>query len=123
MTDQSHRDNLYFVDEKANNCPFCNRRHLLYSVSKPREFDWSKERKCYVYFARCMDCKGISMHLSHERVEVDLTFPKLSPFSGRFRLPEDFKEKEGLDPYFFYSQPTSFLVLDPSIPECVFHAM
>lgn len=116
MSDQSHRDNLYFVDEKAYNCPFCNRRHLLYSVSKPTEFDWSKNRKCYVYFARCMDCKHTSMHLAHERVEVELAFSGLSHYSYRFVLPEDFDEKAGLDPYFFYSQPTSFLVLDPSIP-------
>lgn len=44
MPDQSHLDNRYFVDSTIYNCPFCNRRHVSYSVFQRTQFDWTDKK-------------------------------------------------------------------------------
>lgn len=119
MTDQSHLDDLYFVNEHVFNCPFCNRRNVSYSVSRPIEFQWSNAKNCYVYYAKCRSCNKTSMHLSYTSIPVTLQagLGKLSsPCMFRFDLSEDDDTVRELDSYFFYSVPTSFFVLDQRIP-------
>ena len=57
MPDQSHLDHRYFVDSKIYNCPFCNRRHVAYSIVSHVEFDWTDEKRCQVFFVRCHSCE------------------------------------------------------------------
>ena len=119
MTDQSHLDDLYFVNEHVFNCPFCNRGSVSYSVSWPSEFQWSNAKNCYVYYAKCRSCDKTSMHLSYTRIPVRSSpgLGKLeSPCMFRFDLSEEEDKDRELDSYFFYSVPTSFFVLDQRIP-------
>lgn len=39
--DQSHLDLKYFIDPHIYNCPYCNRRHVSYSISHVSYFHWS----------------------------------------------------------------------------------
>ena len=110
MTDQSFLDDQYFVDETVYNCPFCNRRHVRYSVYDMCSFDWTPENKCYAYFVVCHSCRKESMHLTNEDIS----------FRGRnnsIHFDSDIcKKLGGLDNLFFYSVPTSFFVLDKRVP-------
>ena len=113
MPDQSHLDQRYFVDSKIYNCPFCNRRHVAYSIVDHVEFDWTDEKPCQVFFVKCHSCDKRSMHL---------TF-KLDVLKGRtynwlrFDLPSDVDDEGAiLDEAMFYSVPTSFFVLDERVP-------
>ena len=56
MPDQSHLDNRYFVDTTIYNCPFCNRRHVSYSVVQSVKFDWTDKKRCFGYFVQCHSC-------------------------------------------------------------------
>lgn len=106
MNDDSHLDARYFVDETTMNCPFCNRRNVVYSLSYPREFDWTLDKKCYIHFATCHSCKKTSMHLTFVELECQ------NIGNSRYR----FYDGSNLDEKFFYSVPTSFFVLDKRIP-------
>ena len=120
MTDQSHLDNKYFIDEYVYNCPFCNRRNVKYQISSEEEFDWSNEKTCYVYYATCSSCSNVSQHLSFQEI----------PYSGGYGLsfkqylqrigPEEraeIKEKNiELDDLLFVSIPSSFATIDTRIP-------
>lgn len=118
MVDDSHLDERYFVDEKIYNCPFCNRRHVSYSIYDSIVFDWTSEKKCYGYFVECHSCKYNSMHLSFSKIELSF-FVTMS--NGRklwrFIVEEGVNAGEFLDNIFFYSVPTSFFVLDDRIPK------
>lgn len=108
MPDESELDAKYFIDRYVYNCPFCNRRHVSYRVIDEREFDWTDTRKSYAYFARCNSCKKVSMHLTYRELELE----SMGTY-GNNRFPEDI---EDLDSVFFFSVPSSFFVVNSSIP-------
>lgn len=112
--DLSHLDQKYFLDERRYNCPFCNRKSVVYTVIDKENFNWSDDRKVYIYLVRCEEraCNKVSMHLS------DFNFPLYGDSFG-FR-PDNLKEEteyhpEELDDYFFFHQPTSFFTIDTRI--------
>ena len=112
MPDQSHLDQRYFVDSKIYNCPFCNRRHVAYSIVGHVEFDWTDEKRCQVFFVKCHSCDKKSMHLTFK-----LDMLKNSTNSWfHFGILLDFDEGVILDDAMFYSVPTSFFVLDERVP-------
>lgn len=107
MEDQSHLDQKYFIDPDIYNCPFCNRRHVSYENEGAIPFDWSNNKKCWVWFVECRSCKKKSMHL---------TFKMLQDTSWNSpRFPGNID----LDSKFFYSVPTSFFVIDSRIPKII----
>ena len=113
MPDDSSLDAKYFIDAYKYNCPFCNRRHVSYSVFQVRAFQWTGEKPCFVYFVQCHSCKLVSMHLSFENIGLKsgtLSGPRIAPYAF------DISKGEELDPKFFYSVPTSFFALDSRIP-------
>lgn len=116
MPDQSHLDNRYFVDALVYNCPFCNRRHVSYTVRARVLFHWTDKKKCAAYFVQCDSCSKRSMHLTFQ----ELGLADLGPFNGenrfRFSLKTGVDVGEILDQAFFYSVPTSFFVLDERVP-------
>jgi hypothetical protein len=116
MPDQSHLDDRYFVDATVYNCPFCNRRHVSYSIYDSIKFDWTDKKPCYGYFVQCHSCNKKSMHL---------TFQELSHYHfgladgtdrWRFSFVSGVDAGKMLDQAFFYSVPTSFFVLDERVP-------
>lgn len=117
MTDHSFLDDRYFVDEYVYNCPFCNRRHVAYSVLSVQRFHWTGDKPCYVYIIECNSCSRCSMHLSYYQIELaplwHQTGRSLSCY--RFILDESINDKN-LDENFFYSVPTSFFSLDERVP-------
>ena len=110
MSDQSYLDERYFVDGHVYNCPLCNRRHVSYSIYGYQYFDWTQNKKCYVYFVQCHSCGGKSMHLSYLNIDITGT-------SRPWRFLFSIEEEDRIDDLFFYSVPTSFFVLDQRIPE------
>ena len=104
MDDSSYLDSRYFIDPDVYNCPFCNRRNVVYENLGFRQFDWSTTKKCDAWQVRCSSCKNVSMHLTflvvHDKMYSD---PK-------------FDADVDLDAAFFYSVPTSFFVIDSRIP-------
>jgi hypothetical protein len=116
MADQSHLDQRYFVDEHIYNCPFCNRRHVSYSIVSYSRFDWTDSKECHVFFVRCRSCDKTSMHLTYENLAT-----RTGPYGWgqpcyQFSAPEGVDDGEFLDRSFFYSVPTSFFVLDGRVP-------
>lgn len=109
MSDQSHLDSKYFIDTHVFNCPFCNRNNVSYYLDRRLEFDWSKTKTCYVYFAHCTSCKNKSMNLSFENIELS------HQYSGNYSFNR--KIGENIDEKFFYTVPTSFFTLDTRIPK------
>ncbi|OGH14717.1 MAG: hypothetical protein A2860_01225 [Candidatus Levybacteria bacterium RIFCSPHIGHO2_01_FULL_37_33] len=118
--DQSHLDRKYFVNREKYNCPFCNRKSIVYGVSERFSFDWSNDRTVYGYRVHCGGdtCQKTSLHLSNYAIEV---------YSNKFwSVPG--KDDNGkkitismndidLDTLFFYHQPTTFFTLDNRINE------
>ena len=117
MADQSHLDRRYFVDDTIYNCPFCNRRHVSYSVYGSVEFDWTTIKRCYAYFVRCHSCNNDSMHLAFEKIPSRHIGTIQSSNRWRFEPPKDVDAGEFLDSAFFFSVPTSFFVLDERVPK------
>lgn len=111
MSDQSELDSKYFIDRYVFNCPFCNRRNVSYHLDFPRQFDWTADKKCYVYFADCDSCENTSMHLSFEKI------PTVSAsHSSEYRFSSNIDQQD-IDAKFFYSVPTSFFALDARTPK------
>lgn len=109
MSDMSYLDKKYFIDENVYNCPFCNRNNVEYKILHSNKiFDWTNEKKCYVYFVMCSSCKKESMHLSFDNI-IELTDRGHNP---RFT----FLKNIDIDSKLFYSVPTTFFVLDDRIP-------
>lgn len=108
MQNHSHLDQKYFIDEDTYNCPFCNRNNLPYKMFGKQSFDWSKTIKCYVYFVRCSYCEGESMHLSYCDIAEYESYQHY-----------EFNDNIEIDDLIFYSQPTSFFVLDKRIPAVI----
>ena len=108
MTDQSFLDDKYFVDNKVYNCPFCNRRHVAYSVRAALTFNWTPEKPCNVYVVECHSCENRSMHLSYHDLVYREHMRGIHFYSNH---------SDKLDDMIFYSVPTSFFVLDKRIPK------
>ena len=115
MPDQSHLDQHYFVNSRVYNCPFCNRRHVEYSIAMHVEFDWTDEKRCRVFFVKCHSCYKESMHLTFTKLDV-VRWSENTYRQWRFDLPSDVDEGDVLDAAMFYSVPTSFFVLDERVP-------
>lgn len=107
MSDQSHLDSKYFIDPHVYNCPFCKRRHVMYTIESRDVFDWSNEKKCVVLIVKCRSCEKRSMHL---------TFEDICAHDGTRWL---FKDDINIDEKIFYSVPTSFFALDRHIPRTI----
>ena len=107
MPDQSHLDQRYFVNSEVYNCPFCNRRHVSYSIMGFAEFDWTDEKQCRAFFVRCRSCDKRSIHLTFK-----LDMIKEETFGPRLNIDKNFIMDEAI----FYSVPTSFFVLDERVP-------
>lgn len=103
MADRSSLDGKYFIDDTVYNCPFCNRRNVVYSVIDHLCFDWSEDKTCHVWLVKCSSCNNRSMHLSYRDVSTGYTYDK-------------FHAETDLDDAMFYSVPTSFFVMDSRIP-------
>ena len=110
MQDQSELDKKYFIDEYVYNCPLCNLRHVEYGVKERTQFNWSNDKICYVYFVECQSCKKVSMHLSYDSIIAPASTWIHGEFGWRFKKGID------IDSHIFYSQPTSFFVVDSRIP-------
>jgi transcription elongation factor Elf1 len=115
--DLSELDKKYFIDEHKYNCPFCKRNHVSYDLIDADDFDWTDKKKCYVYFVRCNSCQKISLHFTFKEIRVRDQY-------GRYG--NDFAKSADIDGTLFFSQPSSFFVLDERIPheirELIFEA-
>lgn len=111
MPDHSHLDQMYFIDRDIYNCPFCNRRHVSYTVGDFSQFDWSDTKNCLAVFVQCDSCRNISMHLSFS---LDILSKDVY---GKYQ--PRFSEQPDLDSKIFYSVPTSFFVIDGRIPTTI----
>ena len=107
MSDLSHLDDKYFIDEYVFNCPYCNRNNVPYEVESRFQFDWDEEKECYGYLVKCRSCHNSSMHLGFIEIELYRGYD-----NNRFNL----KEVTDIDSLFFHSVPSSRFVLDERIP-------
>lgn len=106
--DLSHLDKKYFIDAHIFNCPFCKRNNVSYSLIDTFSFHWSEYKICYGYIVKCDSdgCEKTSMHLSFQNLK-------------RYEHSERFMDGLDIDTALFFSQPTSYFVLDNRIPEKV----
>lgn len=111
MEERSDLDKKYFIDKEVYNCPFCNRGNVVYAIIDNFYFNWSKEKVCYGYIAQCASCEQVSMHLSYEDI-LDMSSSLIFKGGAAHR----FKPDIDIDSIIFYSQPTSFFVVDRRIP-------
>ncbi len=111
MEDQSQLDRKYFLDTEVFNCPFCNRNNVVYGIIDDFHFNWSKEKVCYGYLVKCASCDNLSMHLSFQDILNNEEWFRFEGTSRRRFLPNI-----DIDSKIFYSQPTSFFVVDRRIP-------
>jgi len=114
MEDKSYLDSKCFINRNVYNCPFCNRNNLPYKLRRKVEFDWSDNKKCFVYFVKCSWCENVSMHLSYE----DIAHP-VSEYHGGPASYYYFNDIDDIDSKIFYSVPTSFFVMDSRIPKII----
>ena len=113
MSDESHLDERYFIDTSVYNCPFCNRRNVMYRVIQASRFDWTDDKSCHLYIVSCSSCENRSMHLSYSEISLrDMTHEH--PYRNAYQFTVD--KGQVLDELFFYSVPTSFFALDKRIP-------
>ena len=110
MQDQSELDKKYFIDEEVFNCPFCNRRNVVYIVNKDFNFNWSRDKVCCVYLIQCTSCDNVSMHLSFQDI-----LNRRQGFLHKGQRIYRFSPDIDIDSSIFYSQPTSFFVVDSRI--------
>lgn len=113
MDDKSYLDRKYFIDQEVYNCPFCNRNNVKYSLLSEFPFNWSTEKKCFIYLVACSSCKRTSMHLSYD--EISTYHPPLGGRSGYYV----FNDGIDIDSLIFYSVPTSFFAIDSRIPRII----
>lgn len=116
MSDQSHLNRKYFLDDSKYNCPFCNRHSVTYSTEDIISFNWSEDRIVYIYLIKCGGCSKISVHFSN------FYFPDYNSWGFKYKpygiQSKDYDNKE-LDKYFFHHQPTSFFTLNSLIPKSI----
>lgn len=110
--DLSHLDKKYFIDSHIYNCPFCKRNNVSYSMKGHFEFHWGENKICHGYIVQCNseNCGKTSMHLS---------FQELRKYSRNGYHESRFADGIDIDAGLFFSQPTSYFVLDNRIPEKV----
>ena len=113
--DLSHLDKKYFIDSHKYNCPFCKRNHVTYSMVDHFEFNWGDKKICHGYLIRCNSdgCEKVSMHLSFKELRDGYIEYNRQHYNNRFA------DKIDIDGSLFFSQPTSYFVLDNRIPEKV----
>ena len=106
--DLSHLDKKYFIDPHIYNCPFCKRNNVSYSLIDTFSFHWGEYKTCYGYIVKCDSdgCEKTSMHLSFQELR-------------RYSHSDQFMDGLDIDAALFFSQPTSYFVLDSRIPEKV----
>ena len=112
MPDHSFLDDKYFIDSHVYNCPFCNRRNVLYQIVERHQFNWAEDKICYVFIANCTSCGNRSMHLSYNDIAIEHLYTTDYGKSVH-RFSSEYKD---IDSLFFYSVPTSFFSLDGRIP-------
>jgi hypothetical protein len=114
--DLSHLDRKYFLDSRRYNCPFCNRGSVSYDVVAVTHFNWSAERRAYVYMVQCgeKDCEKRSLHLSYFLFAGAEYVRRFSIPPSNLQEGAEFDESQ-LDDYFFFHQPTSFFTIDSRI--------
>ncbi|MFC1954475.1 hypothetical protein ACFLVZ_01465 [Chloroflexota bacterium] len=115
MEDKSALDNKYFVDHISYNCPFCNRNHVVYVNRKDFKFDWGNDKECFAYLIECTSCKKVSLHLSFENIIYPNQIFSVVTYPNFPRFQQDIE----IDSKIFYSQPTSFFVIDKRIPAII----
>ena len=110
-----HLDKKYFIDSHIYNCPFCKRNNVSYSLIDTFSFHWGEYKTCYGYIVRCNSdgCEKTSMHLSFMELRELCVENKMVYYRNRFMDGLD------IDATLFFSQPTSYFVLDNQIPEKV----
>ena len=118
MSDKSHLDERYFIDTDVYNCPFCNRRNVMYRVLHTCRFDWTDDKSCHLYIVRCSSCNNRSMHLSYSAIQLEFLGQEFLEESPIRIMLQRFKvdKSQVLDELFFYSVPTSFFSLDKRVP-------
>ena len=110
MPDQSELDKKYFINGEVFNCPSCNRRNVVYIVTEDFKFNWSMDKVCYEYLIQCTSCGNVSMHLSFKDI-----LNRMRGFLYRGHQYYRFSPNIDIDSFIFYSQPTSFFVIDSRI--------
>lgn len=110
MPDHSELDSRYFIDNDVYNCPYCNRRHVSYTVRGTKTFDWTDSKECNAYYVYCHSCGNTSMHLSFNDIPLSST-----GYSNRWNL--NVEDDVNIDDLFFYSVPTSFFSIDSRVPK------
>ena len=110
--DLSHLDKKYFIDAHIYNCPFCKRNNVSYSMKDHFEFHWGENKTCHGYIVECgsTGCDKTSMHLS---------FQELRKYNRNGYYDSRFADGLDIDATLFFSQPTSYFILDNRIPEKV----
>jgi hypothetical protein len=113
--DLSHLDKKYFIDPHKYNCPFCKRNHVSYSLIDKYAFHWGEDKICHCYLIRCNSdgCEKVSMHFSFDELRDSYVEYNRTKYNSRFADDID------IDSKLFFSQPTSYFVLDNRIPEKV----
>ncbi len=111
--DLSHLDKKYFIDAHKYNCPFCKRNHVTYRLVDKFSFDWGDNKVCHGYLIKCNSdgCEKKSMHLSFKELREGYVQYNQQHYYERFANNID------IDKELFFSQPTSYFVLDNRIPE------
>lgn len=107
--DMSRLDKQYFYDKSTYNCPFCNRKHIAYSVAEHARFDWSDDKPCYLMVAQCDYCQKRSLHLSYTK------FVGIYEYTNNAYV--SLKDHYNLDNHIFFSAPSSFFTIDERIPK------
>ena len=119
MADLSHLDKKYFIDPHSYNCPFCNRNSVIYSLVQYTIFDWTYDKPCHVYYIKCgsIGCEKVSMHWSYKDLRAR-TFGGYNLQGETIYHPINrFADNIDIDSELFFSQPTSYFVLDNRIPK------
>ena len=135
--DLSAKDSKYFIDDRTYNCPFCNRRNVVYKVISASSFDLDAVRTVYLYRVQCSEaeCGKVSLHLSNYKLHMThrdgfacpprvLSYKQRpEPQGGQYEeitpLLDDEKKPKELDGCFFYHQPSSFFTVDDRLPVVV----
>lgn len=114
VPDQSDLDKKYFVDGSRYNCPYCNRRHVVYDISGYRKFNWTDTKECWAIFVQCEFCQNVSLHLTFE----DIVSQGTNAF-GVIGYAFDRVVCNNIDSHIFYHQPTSFSVMDVNLAKVI----
>lgn len=133
-------ESKFFIDSRRFNCPYCHVRSIGFIVIDLVDFDWSDITQAHAYFAKCLGCEKISIHLSHFRFSYNKSYPQNifdeppskykndQTYPETYYLQPDNKHNENsdfygkgeiLDEYFFYHHPSSPFAVDPNVPSAI----